>query len=178
MMVNRRSFLAAPAGAFLWRPTAAMAQAVEPPKFEDLANVAREPEQYRQALIGLDTLRLVLILRLLELNHPSSDPQRDLQQYVQIRSALQDPAFRAEVEHLLSTDEYAEIVVQTVQAATPTAVRIQNFLAEGGVSGPLGRDMVRGFYIIVLLKAVEDRKPVTPTEAWYCQFYPFSYFCH
>jgi hypothetical protein len=178
-MITRRSILAAPSGAILLLPTSAIAQQpIEPPKPEEVSDVARDPERYRQALIGIDALRLTLMLRLIELNQVSDNPQRDLQQYIEIRNLLQRPEFRAEVEAILSSGESAEIIIQTGNVVAPTAARIQNALLEGGVSGPIGRDMVHGFYVVVQLKAVQERKPIVPNEAWYCQIYPFSHFCH
>jgi hypothetical protein len=85
---------------------------------------------------------------------------------------------RVKVRTALSSSESAEIIIQTSNVVVPTGVRIQNALLEGGVSGPIGRDMVHGFYVVVQLKAVQERKPIVPNEAWYCQIYPFSHFCH
>jgi hypothetical protein len=177
-MITRRSLLATASSALLLPNSAFAQQPIEPPKPEEVADAVRDPERYRQSLIGMDALRLTLILRLIQLNQPSDNPQRDLQQYIEIRNQLQNPAFRAEMEHFVSEGGSAEIIIQTGNVAAPTALRIQNALLEGGVSGPLGRDMVRGFYIVVQLKAVSERKPVNPTDAWYCHVYPFSHFCH
>jgi hypothetical protein len=111
-------------------------------------------------------------------NQPSKDPQHDVEQYREIFDPLWTPTFREEIVVLLSSGKYTEIIIQAGNVVAPTAGRIQNALLEGGVSGPLGRDMVRGFYIVVQLKAVQERRPVSPTDAWYCQVYPFSFFCH
>jgi hypothetical protein len=177
-MITRRSILAASSSSILLVPTRAMAQEpIAPPRPEEVLEVASDPKLYRQALIGFDALRLTLMLRLIELNQPSKDPQHDVEQYIEIFDPLQRPTFREEIVVLLSSGESKEIIIQTGNVAAPTAGRIQKALLEGGVSGPLGRDMVRGFYIVVQLKAVQVKKPVSPTDAWYCQVYPFSAFC-
>jgi hypothetical protein len=180
-MITRRSILAASSSSLLLVPTGAMAQAQEPiapPRPEEVFEVVSNPELYRQALIGFDALRLTLMLRLIELKQPSKDPQHDQEQYIEIFDPLWRPTSRKEIVELLSSGEYKEIIIQTGDVVAPTAGRIQNALAEGGVSGLLGRDMVRGFYIVVQIKAAQAKKPVSPTDAWYCQVYPFSAFCH
>jgi hypothetical protein len=178
-MITRRFILAASSSSVLLLPTGAMAQQpIEPPTPEEVLNATRDPERYRRVLIGLDALRVTLMLRLIELNQPSENPQRDVEQYIQIRDELERSGFLAEIVVLLPSGESTEIIIQTGNLAAPTAGLIQNALLEGGVSGALGRDMVRGFYIVVQLKAVVERRPVKPTEAWYCQIYPFSRFCH
>jgi len=81
-MITRRSILAASSSSILLVPTGAMAQEpFAPPTPEEVLDVARDPERYRQALIGLEALRLTLILRLIELGRPSKNPERDLAQY-------------------------------------------------------------------------------------------------
>jgi hypothetical protein len=64
--------------------SSAIAQTVNPPKAEEVGNSVKDRRQYQGVLLGVDTLRLVLLLLLWQLRGPSEDRNRDLAQWLAV----------------------------------------------------------------------------------------------
>jgi len=176
-MITRRSLVVASPGALLLSPTAALAQSVEPPKPGEVAEVVKNSEKYHAMLVGAEALRLVLIVRLIELNRPSTTPSEDYAQWARIRDPFLQEPFVKELTYRIDAKDSDKIIIDTGVTVGPTTARIQSALAEGGVDGQVGKDMVRSFYLFVQIHAVAEQKPLPADQSWICTTYPFRWFC-
>jgi hypothetical protein len=176
-MITRRSVIAASPSALLFSQTAAMAQPIEPPTPDQVAEVVKSSEKYRAMLVGTEALRLVLILRLTELNGPSATPDEDYAQWARVRDPFFMEPFLKEVTVRMETRDSDKIIIDAGVVVAPTGANIRTALAEGGVGGQIGQDMVRSFYLFVQIRAVAEQKSPPANESWVCTTYPFRWFC-
>ncbi len=176
MNIDRRMFLATTAlGAIAAIPAAA--DYITIPGSEAVQAILKgDFQRYERMLAGVDALTRTLVLLRLEKN-PAQ--KVDLQSWFKVRQPFNTPAVLHEMQSYGYSSESAAIIKKAGEEVRPVAGRIEQDLAEGGLKpgSQLEKDMMEGFILFVQLKAVADRKAVPAKQAWYCDVFPFSYFC-
>jgi hypothetical protein len=151
------------------------AQSEQIPTSEEVIQTVKDHIKYEKVLDNLSLVVLALVLGLWDQKGPPSD--NDRARYRQIVGLFFNPDFYNQLKSMVSVPGAAQSIAQIIRdagaKAQPVVQRIEGFLKEQGVAGRTNRDGVRSVYLFIQMKAVADTK----VEPWYCDVYPFSYFC-
>jgi hypothetical protein len=176
MKINRRLLIAGTLAALVPAERVLADSIVVPTPDEVWTILKGDPRALAPVLAGVDALTRVLVLLTLQTN--PGMPVR-LEEWFKIRVPFGTPLPFAEIQSSAYTAEGADIITKAGEAVRPTASRIEAALAEGGLAPgrTLEKEMLRGFILFVQMKAAAERKAPVGKQAWYCEVYPFSFFC-
>jgi hypothetical protein len=178
-MITRRAVVASSAVMVAVGVDSAFGQVNLPSSTEALGNVVKDRIQYLHMLAAIDALRALLNMILLGFGKESPKQGEDLARYAALRQTLNTPDFQQMLQSRVYRAESKSLIEQAGKQAMPTAKKIESILAEQGIDskGKAGSALIVGFYQFTQLRAVADQKVVATKESWYCEVYPFSYFC-
>ena len=170
-MITRRRLVIAGSVGLALAAKDVKAESAQIPTIEEVGQIVKDPQEYERAVANFELVALALVLGLWDKHGPPTPKDRELLSATGIRFLQTD--FVHEIISGLPAPEAAQLVDAAVAKAQPVAQRIKMFLNGQGVVDRANRDGVRSFYLFVQFKAVAETK----VEPWYCDVYPFSYFC-
>lgn len=172
-MITRRSVLLASSATVAFGATDAHSEINSVFTPQELLAAVKNPDQYQRLLNEVDLLHLLLVVNLWDRKGPPTN--HEIEQYREIRSPFSAKGGFEKMQPLMFEPASVSLVNSAFKSAQPTASKIRQFLADRGVTPdkPTSNDAIRGFNGFVQMKAAADQKDT----AWYCNVYPFSYFC-
>src|SRR4051812_12032258 len=132
MKINKRTLIAVASGAaLLMPPCKTFAQSFLPPNAEDLGPLPRgDPKENQRMLLAVDPLTGAMALLFLR----KETGEGSLSRWLEIRPPFNTPAAVVQAGQTMNSSMLADIAKTAADQVKPTAAKIEQALAEGGLA--------------------------------------------